>query len=127
MTLTPVICVVAIADGHYRDFNVYKALDVIMGQLRHTNAFIQKHEPWLLKDNPAEQQWLDTILHVAMETVRVSAILLQPVIPKMAAGILDRLNVPGEERYWKDLPHRTERAPLGKDIGASFSRITLKV
>ena len=98
-----------------------------MGQLRHTNVFVQKHEPWLLKDNPAEQHWLDTILHVAMETVRVSAILLQPVVPKMAAGILDRLNVPGGERYWKDLPHRTERAQLGKDIGASFSRIKLKV
>ena len=97
-----------------------------MGQLRHTNAFVQKHEPWRIKDIPEEQPWLDTILHVAMETVRVSAILLQPVVPKMAADLLERLNVSREERYWGNLPHRTERVPLGSDAGALFSRIKTK-
>ncbi|KAK2183237.1 hypothetical protein NP493_319g04005 [Ridgeia piscesae] len=115
-----------VVDCHYRDFNVYKALDAIMSQLRHTNAFVQKHEPWCLKDIPEERPWLDTILHVAMENVRVSAILLQPVVPKMASDTLDRLNVSGEERYWGNLPHRTERVPLGTDTGALFSRIKMK-
>lgn len=125
--MATVTCDAGTVDNHYRDFNVYKALGAIMSQLRHTNAFVQKHEPWYLKDKPEEQPWLDTILHVAMETVRVSAILLQPVVPKMAADILERLNVPGEERDWTHLPHRTKWAELGKDTGALFSRIKVKV
>ena len=116
----------AAVDGHYRDFNIYKGLDCVMCQLRQTNAFVQTHKPWELKKSPEHQQHLDNVLHVAMETLRVAAILLQPVVPNLASRILDRLGVKEGCRSWRDLEGAgfvTSSRRLGEEQGPLFPRI----
>ena len=117
------MCCSGVVDEHYRSYNVYRGLDAIMAQLRQTNAFVQLHAPWQLVQQPAEQQWLDTILHVTMETLRVTAILLQPVTPDLADRLLSRLNVPSDNRKWTDLRHRTTECMLGAACGILFEKI----
>ncbi len=78
---------------HYEEFNFYKGIDAIMDQLRHTNTFVQNHKPWEVRKQPDQQEWLDTMLCVVMETLRVSGVLLQPVVPNISDRLLTRLNV----------------------------------
>ena len=116
-------------DRHYRDVHFYRGLDAIMSQLRQTNGFVTIHKTWELCKVPAEKHWLENILAVIMETLRVSGILLQPIVPELAGRLLTRLNVPVSHRNWNNLqdllssdqPARS----LGEDIGVLFSRLKL--
>lgn len=68
----------------YDDMLFYKAIEGIMAVLKSTNSFFQLLEPWKLK----ERQALDTVLYVTYETLRVSSILLQPIVPTLADNCL---------------------------------------
>lgn len=62
------------------------------------------NEPWkLISKNKSPlsieaQQRLDTILYVTLESLRISSLLLQPIMPTTTEKILDRLGVPINER-----------------------------
>ncbi|GFR94307.1 methionine--tRNA ligase, mitochondrial [Elysia marginata] len=102
-------------DHLIQQFHFSKALDLVMSQLHWGNAFVQAHEPWVLSkavasgqstgDNSqgneeaqAAQIHLDTVLHVAMEMLRVSGIILQAVVPDLSDRLLTRLGVPKAQR-----------------------------
>ncbi len=89
-----------VIDECYADFHFYKGLEAIMTQLHAANAFIQRHKPWMLtkSTNDTDIVWLQTIVAVALETLRVAGILLQPVTPLVADRLLQRLNVSQDER-----------------------------
>ena len=55
------------------------------------NIFIDRHAPWELVRVPDQLSWLQTVLSVAVETVRLGSILLYPVIPTSAREILQRI------------------------------------
>ncbi|MBI1872647.1 MAG: methionine--tRNA ligase [Acidobacteria bacterium] len=59
------------------------------------NEFIAQTEPWALARDPAQAGRLDAVLSGAVETVRIAAVLLLPVMPAAAAEILARM---GENR-----------------------------
>nr|XP_021329980.1 methionine--tRNA ligase, mitochondrial [Danio rerio]XP_021336827.1 methionine--tRNA ligase, mitochondrial [Danio rerio]XP_694935.3 methionine--tRNA ligase, mitochondrial [Danio rerio] len=122
-----------IIEQHFENMHVYKALEAIGACVRLTNGFVQRHAPWKLdRNNPEEQQWLDTILHVSLECLRIYGILLQPVVPDLADKILSRLGVTPEERSWNSLNFLNkfqgrecalEGRALGPDLGVLFSRL----
>jgi methionyl-tRNA synthetase len=56
-----------------------------------TNEFIASSEPWTLAKDPARADALDQVLYDAVEALRVSTVLLAPVMPSSAAQILTRL------------------------------------
>ncbi|KAK7489324.1 hypothetical protein BaRGS_00019432 [Batillaria attramentaria] len=80
----------------YESLSFPRAIETVMTHIRWANALVQTHQPWTLVKscNPASQQHLKVVLHVAMETLRVCSILLQPVTPQVAARVLTRLGVP---------------------------------
>ncbi|XP_077987959.1 methionine--tRNA ligase, mitochondrial-like [Glandiceps talaboti] len=121
-----------IVNTYYQNFQIHKAIEAIMSCLRQTNAFVQYYEPWNLKNQPENSKWLYTILHVAMESLRISGILLQPVTPTLSDRLLTRLGIPEDQRHWEHLegfvsyhgnssPY--EGKPLGEDSGALFKKI----
>ncbi|XP_005090898.1 methionine--tRNA ligase, mitochondrial [Aplysia californica] len=91
-------------DSLYEEFHFTKALDQIFGHLHWANSLVQAHAPWQLGKSvePRDQVHLSVVLHVAMETLRVCGILLQPVIPRLAERLLTRLGVPRSERGYQD-------------------------
>ncbi|XP_066571089.1 methionine--tRNA ligase, mitochondrial [Amia ocellicauda] len=117
----------------FENLQVYKALEAIAGCVRQTNGFIQRHKPWKLdRSQPQQQRWLDTILHVSLECLRLYGALLQPVVPMIADKLLSRLAVGHRERGWEGLRflarHHGESCPfegraLGPDTGVLFSRL----
>lgn len=85
-------------DVHFINFNLDKGLDIVMAELRWANGLIQHHRPWELVKNTDQKLYLETLLHVAMETLVVCGMVLQPVIPDMADKLLTRLGVPTKNR-----------------------------
>ncbi|XP_071477472.1 methionine--tRNA ligase, mitochondrial-like [Diadema antillarum] len=88
---------------NYNQFLFYRGLEEIMTCLRMANAFVQRHEPWNLAKNPVDRPWLDSIIHVTMEMLRVCGILAQPVVPRLTDRLLTKMGVAEGEREWKDL------------------------
>jgi len=75
--------------------NTVEALDAVFGAVALANRYFTEAQPWTLKNHRAR---LDTVLHVALATVRAATLLLQPVIPRGAARTLDRLGEPTDRR-----------------------------
>ncbi|NXS63175.1 SYMM protein, partial [Brachypteracias leptosomus] len=118
---------------YFESFQIYKALEGISLCVRQTNSFFQRHRPWKLdRRDPAEQLWLDTIIHVTLECLRVYGMLLQPVVPHTADKVLSRLAVGPEERglsaltflpRYEGKPCPFEGRALGPDTGLLFHRL----
>lgn len=83
---------------HYIEYNFYKGLDEIMSCLRTTNAFIQNQKPWTLTKDATDAPHLNTVLHIAMESLRVCGLLLQPITPNLSHQLLTKLGVPDRDR-----------------------------
>lgn len=122
-----------VMEQHFRSMNIYKALENIAACVRQTNGFVQRHAPWKLdKRKSEERQWLDTIVHVSLECLRIYGILLQPVVPQISDKLLSRLGVRSEERKWVNLNFLPKYygmecpltgRPLGQNSGVLFSRL----
>ena len=85
---------------HFLDFNYYLGIDAIMETLRITNEYIQKEEPWVLKKTDLNR--LNYVLTLGLESLRVTGILLQPVVPKSSDLLLKKIGVPNSSRLWSD-------------------------
>ncbi|KAA0709238.1 Methionine--tRNA ligase, mitochondrial [Triplophysa tibetana] len=131
--LEAVYALPGLVEQHFELLQVYKALEAITACVRQTNGFIQRHAPWKLDQNESkDKQWLNTILHVSLECLRIYGILLQPVVPDLADKILSRLGVKTEERNWDSLRFLVkyegrdctlEGRMLGPNLGILFSRL----
>ncbi|XP_029917145.1 methionine--tRNA ligase, mitochondrial [Myripristis murdjan] len=133
LMLTAVQSLPAVVAQHYESLHVYKALEAVGSCVRQTNGFVQRHAPWKLdRGDSDDQRWLDTIIHVSLECLRIYGTLLQPVVPEIANKLLSRLGVQPGERSWaalnflpryqgQDCPF--EGRALGCDSGVLFSRL----
>ncbi|KAB0365808.1 hypothetical protein FD754_009964 [Muntiacus muntjak] len=118
---------------HYDNFQIYKALEAVSSCVRQTNGFVQRHAPWKLNwESPVDAPWLGTVLHVALECLRVFGTLLQPVTPSLADRLLSRLGVSSTERSLGELhflsrfyghPSPFEGRRLGPETGILFPRL----
>lgn len=108
-----------IIEKHYHDFNFYHGIEVAMAAVRQANAFVQEEKPWELKNLP-DSDHLDSVLRVALETVRMVGIALQPVVPTLASQLLDSLGVPVHHRAWVNLKDGFSNAQYD-NLSSSFN------
>jgi len=100
-----------IALGRYRtdamDLHaIGDGLVAALGIAREGNFLIEDWALWKLAKEPTEKRKLDAALYTLVESLRIIAILISPVLPKAAHGIFDQLN-------WKmELSGREERFSL---------------
>lgn len=111
---------------HFTSANFHSGIDLIQEVLREANVFVQDAEPWKLTkiaDSSEEaRNHLDIVLHSAIEVLRISGILLQPVIPKISTQLLDALRV--EDRSWASASSwRRGEIPLDSKPQALFARM----
>lgn len=112
------------ADEYYKSYNINKAIDVIFDSLRWANTYFHENEPWKLVKMEEKKDHLNCVLHVAMETLRVCSILLQPVAPKFADKILNKLNIPSEQRHIKHTKSKIEfDMATGHKLGTGSANI----
>ncbi|CAJ0947466.1 unnamed protein product, partial [Mesorhabditis belari] len=78
---------------HYDELYFYRGIEILLNIVRKTNAFFQEAQPWKLSD----QEEILTVLAVSYETLRITAILLSPIVPKFSAHTLSRLSIKPNE------------------------------
>jgi methionyl-tRNA synthetase len=89
---------------HYEAFNFYNGIQAVMGVLRVANNIVQDLKPWNLVKSADEKDamLLKKMLFMVYESLRVSGILLQPIVPDLSKKILDKLSVGQGERLAKN-------------------------
>lgn len=119
-------------ERHYDAYNFYLAVDDVIKVLHTTNNFMETFKPWELRKDVNASRRLNTVLRIAFESLRITGIILQPIVPQMSARLLDKINVDREQRTWNDLkldlvsPLATDETSvrfLGEDSAILFKRI----
>lgn len=89
-------------EKHFDSYNFYMAIDEVVATLHMTNGMVQEVQPWKIAKDPAAVDELNTVLALVFESLRINAIILQPIIPRLATRILDKIKVDLNERSWDD-------------------------
>lgn len=103
--------------------------DEAMHLLRLANSLFHQQAPWKTIKDPTLHAGVDRTIFTCLEALRVSSILLSPIVPTVSTVILDKLNVPSAERTWRhacdqfdcDRPSR----PLAGSDAIVYSRVRL--
>lgn len=74
-------------------FQTRPVLRFVWSIIDDANTLMQNAQPWAIS---GEQQ--DAIIYLCMETSRILSILCQPIIPKLSANLLDRIDVSPDRR-----------------------------
>nr|XP_022911507.1 methionine--tRNA ligase, mitochondrial isoform X1 [Onthophagus taurus] len=101
---------------HYENYNFYKVVDSVINTLHAANLFVETMKPWELRKKIELIPQLEITLHLTFETLRVSGIILQPIIPQLSKQLLDKLNVDPNKRFWNDLKRMSWNVDETKEI-----------
>jgi len=80
---------------------INEAIEEILQFIRSINKYMEQQAPWKLVKT--DMSAAATVLYTAAESLRISALLLQPVMPNRTEIILDTLNVVDRELKWGKL------------------------
>jgi len=93
----------AAADGllervrtHYDATAMHLALEAVWSVLAAANKYFSAQEPWVLRKSDPDR--FRTVLYTTLETVRIAALLSQPVMPESMAKLLELLGQPADQR-----------------------------
>ena len=83
------------------DMKINEAIEQIMQFIRHVNRYMEQNAPWkMVKENKLEA---GRVLYTAGEALRISAILLSPIMPNRTLILLEVLSSEGGECSWGGL------------------------
>ena len=102
-------------------YHIADAVETIFGVFRRANKYIDETTPWTLAKN-GETERLGTVLYNLLETIRVGAVMLEPIMPSTTKNILSQLGTT-EEGY--DFGAMKAGCPIG-EAKVLFSRLDEK-
>ncbi len=79
----------------------HRGLEALWQAVGEANRYVDAQAPWALRKTDPDR--MNTVLYVLADVIRRLGILVQPVMPGSAAGMLDQLAVPAEARGFADL------------------------
>lgn len=85
---------------------VHEAIEAVLQLVRDVNKYIEVSAPWKLIKT--DKDAVGTILYTAAEALRVSAVLLLPVMPAKCEKVLDVLGATGTSARWGALKAGTK-------------------
>ena len=96
---------------------VNEAIEEILQYVRRVNKYMEEKAPWKLVKEDKESA--GTVLYTAGEALRISAVLLSPVMPNRTEILLEALNADGGDLNWGGLRPGSEL----KDHKPLFPRV----
>ena len=81
------------------------AITEIFNVLRASNKYIDETTPWILAKDESLKDRLETVLYNLLESIRVSALLLEPFLPETSSKILEQI-----QSNDKELSYQTEHS-----------------
>ena len=82
-------------------FQIHLWIDEVFKLLQRANKYIDETTPWILARDESKKARLATVLYNLLEAIRVSLILLTPVIPDSSAKALDQIGADADCRTWE--------------------------
>ena len=82
-------------------FQIHLGIDEVFKLLQRANKYIDETTPWILAREENKKARLATVLYNLLEAIRVSLILLTPVIPDSSAKALDQIGADADCRTWE--------------------------
>ena len=79
-------------DAHMNELRVADAISDIFNLLARCNKYIDETMPWALAKDTDSISRLATVLYNLLESIRISAVLLEPFLPVTSEKILNQLN-----------------------------------
>lgn len=73
-------------------FKVSEGIEAVMKLLRASNKYIDDTAPWVLAKEEAKKNVLMNVLYHLLEMIRISAILLEPIMPQTSVKVYNGLN-----------------------------------
>ena len=92
--------VIANYEAQMDKFQFSVALNEVFRLLDRANKYIDETTPWILAKSEDTKARLLTVMKNLCECIRISAILLEPMMPDSSKAILDLLGVPEAGRSW---------------------------
>jgi methionyl-tRNA synthetase len=94
------------ARAHMAVYAIHQYLAAVFDVVAKANRYFANNEPWkLAKSDPGRMR---VVLFVTIETLRIAAVLLQPVLPRAMGKLLDSLAVPAPTRDFAALGDERE-------------------
>ena len=116
----PAAAAAAVDDYHRRmdSLEPHRALEAVSQLLATINGFLQERQPWALaKQGDAARGELETTLYTALEGLRITSLLIEPVMPAIAPrlrALLGAHDLPVNllgATGWGQLPHGATLGP----------------
>jgi methionyl-tRNA synthetase len=95
---------------HMKSFALHLYLGAVFDVIAEANRYFATSEPWKLAKTDPDRMRM--VLYVTAETLRIVAILLQPVMPNATTKLLDLLAVPSEQRSFAEIDQGETYAKL---------------
>jgi methionyl-tRNA synthetase len=86
---------VRLYDEHMLAVELQPALVAVWNIVARANHYLVEKEPWKLAKDDANRAELASVLYAAAETLRVLAILIQPIMPEAAGRLCAQLGLEG--------------------------------
>jgi methionyl-tRNA synthetase len=95
------------APGHFEQLAFHRGLECIWRAVDQANKYIVVTAPFTLAKDPAQKPRVGAILHNLLESLRLTAVLIQAALPETSQRILgflgrpdDAEDVPGDDLAW---------------------------
>lgn len=87
----------------YKNREFAKAVKLIMSLVDEVNQFVDSQKPWLMARNEEQHNNLHQVCTILLNALRILAIYLKPIVPKLVSDIEAFLQV--SPLMWDDLNH----------------------
>jgi methionyl-tRNA synthetase len=105
---------------HLGAFNFHRALQAVWEVVSLANRYIVSNAPWVLAKDPTLRGRLDLVIYNLLETLRLVALVLNPVMPETAVKMQTALGVEGPVSM-ADQAHWGGILQSGRSIGLEAS------
>ena len=110
-----------LVDENMKNMKIHDALENIFSLIRIINKYLEIKAPWnLLKENKEPKSPAATCLYLSAELLRISTLLLKPIMPVKTKIALDALSQ--SDNLSRDFGQLIPKTPI-KNPGALFPRI----
>ncbi len=80
-------------DDHLLAVRLHDGLGAVWGIVDRANRYLVEKEPWKVAKDEGRREELGSILYAAAETLRILAVLIQPIMPGAAERLWEQLGV----------------------------------
>ena len=105
-------------------FKVADATECVMRLLRASNKYIDDSKPWVLAKDEAAHDSLMSVLYHLFEAIRISAVLLEPIMPRTSASVFKQLNT--TQTSFSDLTYGAQKEYHLKEAVVLFKRLDVQ-